>query len=172
MHRRDALTLIALSSFIPSIAFGQERRPSAEGLGETAVKYLHDTLEVGGLSLAASRIALEKAENGWVKRFANYETAEQEGIANIFKTLGGHPPSETGEEHLRTVRDLSALSGERFEAAYLQAQAQGHERLLHIQDAFIATGQDPLLGDVAKLIRGRVEEHIDLIHTIRDEIHV
>ncbi len=172
MDRRNALTLIALSSFVPSIAFGQERRLPAEKLGETAEKYLHDTLEVGGLSLAVSRIALEKAGNGWVKKFANYETAEQEGIANIFKTLGGQPPSETSEEHLKTVRDLSALSGERFEAAYLQAETQGHERLLHIQDGFIAKGQDPLLGDMAKLIRGRVEEHIDLIHTIRDEIHV
>ena len=170
MHRRSALTVIALGAIVPTIAFGEQQGRSERRLGAAADKYLRDTLDAGALALATSRIAQEKASNAWVKRFANYETSEQEGVAAIFSTLGGQPPSEASENLLAQVRDLRGLSGERFEESYLQGQHDGHEHLLHIQDEFIRTGDDPLIADMAKLIRGRVEEHLNLIAAIRGEL--
>ena len=171
MQRRSALSLIALGAIVPTLAFGQEQRLEGGKLGEAANTYLRNTLEVGALALAASRIAQEKATNLWVKKFANYETAEQEGVANIFKTSGAEPPSESTENQLPQVRELRGLSGRRFEEHYLQGQHDGHEHLLRIQDAFIKTGEDPYIADMAKLIRGRVEEHLDLIAAIRGGLH-
>ncbi len=168
MQRRSALTLLGLGAIIPAIAYAQERGESK--LGAAAEKYIENTLEVGALSLATSQIAQEKAGNPWVKRFANYETAEQEGLAKIFGSLGGRPPAAATEDRLAEVRDLRNLSGERFEETYLNVQRDGHEKLLRIQDNFIKAGEDPMIADMAKLIRGRVEEHIDLIAAIRGEL--
>ena len=170
MQRRSALTLIGLTAIVPAIAFGQERRSPSGKRGEAAEKYLQKTLQIGALALATSKIAQEKATNAWVKRFANYETSEQEGIANVFSTLGGEPPAQATEDRLSKVRDLRGLSGERFEESYLQDQHDGHEQLLHIQDEFIKTGDEPMIADMAKLIRNRVEEHLNLIAAIRGEL--
>ncbi len=171
MQRRSALALIGLSTIVPAVAFGQEQRPAGGKLGEAAERYLKNTLDVGALALATSKLAQEKAANAWVKRFANYETSEQEGIAKIFSTLGGQPPAPATEDRLAKVRDLRALSGERFEESYLQDQHDGHEQLLHVQDDFIRSGDNPEIADMAKLIRNRVEEHLDLITAIRGELH-
>lgn len=113
MQRRSVITLLGASAILPEIAFAQERGGSK--LGEAARKYLENTLEVGALALATSRIAQEKANNAWVKRFANYETAEQEGVAKIFGALGGRAPAAATEDRQAEVRDLRNLSGERFE---------------------------------------------------------
>jgi putative membrane protein len=170
MHRRNILTLIALGTVIPSAAFGEERRSREERLAETAERYIEDTLAVGGIALATSQLARERANHRWVKKFAEYETAEQEGVASILRSFGGRTPAEAREEGRDAKRDLRGLSGERFDDAYLEAQADGHEHLLRIQNDLIKSGRDEELQNIAKLIRGRVQEHIDLIRTIRDQL--
>jgi putative membrane protein len=166
MHRRNALTLIALGAVAPTFAMAQER-----GFGEAAQRYMLDTLEVGGIALATSRIATERARDPWVKKFALYETEEQERVAAILQSLGAQPPSNERLQKQDAVRQLGDLQGTRFEVSFLQAQEEGHEKLLRIQDQFIGGGQNRDLQNVAKLIKGRVQEHIDLIRTIRQQIH-
>jgi hypothetical protein len=170
MHRRHALTFMAFSALTPTLVLAQQRQPGQDGFAETAGKYIRDTLQVGSLALATSRIAQEKANTPWVKRFANYETAEQGDIAHILSPLMRQPPAED-EEHQRTLQELNGLSGEKFEQSYMQGQAEGHQKLLGIQEGFIKVAQATVLASVAVLIRGRVEEHIDLIKVIRDQMH-
>src|SRR5262249_23079310 len=136
-----------------------------------AARYVRDTLQIGGLALAASRIAQEKANTPWVKRFANFETAEQEGVARVLSPLVSDQPPEEDEERKRTLQELNGLSGEKFEQSYMQAQADGHQKLLRVQDDYIKGSQATVLASIAALIRGRVEEHINLIQAIRDQMH-
>jgi putative membrane protein len=178
MHRRHALTFMAFSALAPTLALAQQqpqqpqqRQPGQGGFAEIAGKYIRDTLQTGSLAMATSRIAQEKASTPGVKRFANYETAEQEGVAQVLSPLVSQQPSEDDEERKRILQELNGLSGEKFEQSYMQGQADGHQKLLRIQDDFIKTAQTTVLGSVAALIRGRVEEHIDLIQAIRDQMH-
>lgn len=46
-------------------------------------------------------------------------------------------------------------------------QAEGHQRLLDIQQTYLRDGKDPYSRAVATLIGGRVREHIDLIAMLR-----
>jgi predicted outer membrane protein len=171
MHRRHALTFMAFSALAPTLALAQQRQSPQDGFAETAGKYIRDTLQVGSLALATSRVAREKASTPWVKRFANYETAEQEGVAHILSPLVSQQPPEDDEERKRILQELNGLSGERFEQSYMQSQAEGHQKLLRVQDDFINAAQATVLASIAALIRGRVEEHIDLIQAIRDQMH-
>lgn len=167
MHRRDILKLVAVGAVIPSVALAQRRD---DRVSEAVERYIEDTLAIGGIALSTSQLARERARSRWVKKFAEYETEEQEGVSSILKSLGARPPAEAREEKREARNDLRELSGERFEEAYLEAQAEGHERLLRVQNDFIKTGRDEDLQPIAKLIRGRVQEHIDLIRTIRDQL--
>jgi hypothetical protein len=171
MHRRHALTFMAFSALAPTLALAQQRQSRQDGFAENAAKYVRDTLQIGSLALATSRVSQEKANTPWVKRFANFETAEQEGVAHILSPLVSQQPSEEDEERKRVLRELNGLSGEKFEQSYMQGQAEGHQKLLRIQDDFIKDAQATVLASIATLIRGRAEEHIDLIQAIRDQMH-
>jgi hypothetical protein len=40
-----------------------------------------------------SKIAQDKAQNAWVKKFAGYEVAEQTTVSEVLKTAGAAPPA-------------------------------------------------------------------------------
>src|SRR5258706_16005343 len=122
MHRRNILTLIALGTVIPSAVFGQERRSREERLAETAERYIEDTLAVGGIALATSQFARGRAHHRWVKKFAEYERAEQEGGARILRSFGGRTTAGAREEGREAKRDLRGLSGEGFGDTFLGGQ--------------------------------------------------
>jgi putative membrane protein len=170
LDRRHVLSLIALSAVTPTIALAQYRRRSEERLEEIAERYIEDTLALGSIALAASRLAEERGHFRWVKRFARYEIGEQEGVTGILQSFGGRTPAEARAERREMARDLRELRGERFDEAYLDAQADGHQQLLRVQNDFIKTGRDEELQAIAKLIRSRVQEHIDLLRVIREEV--
>ena len=47
---------------------------------------------------------------------------------------------------------------------YVQAQIQGHEKLLQIQETYLAAGKDPTQIDIAKLARTVINEHLALLN--------
>jgi putative membrane protein len=49
----------------------------ADAMGEAEQQHVKDTLATGTIALETSKIALQKAQNAWVKKFAEYEVAEQ-----------------------------------------------------------------------------------------------
>jgi predicted outer membrane protein len=170
MDRRHALSLLAFSTLTPTIALAQSRRRSEERLEELAERYIEDTLALGGIALATSRLAEERGHFRWVKRFAEYEIGEQEAVAGILQSFGGRTPAEARAERREVARDLREFRGERFDEAYLDAQTDGHQQLLRVQDDFIKSGRDEELQAIAKLIRSRVREHISLLRVIREEV--
>ncbi|WP_247360704.1 MULTISPECIES: DUF4142 domain-containing protein [unclassified Bradyrhizobium] len=53
------------------------------------------------------------------------------------------------------------MQGKEFEAAYVRAQTEGHQKLLRIQEDYLASGKDPAHINVAKLARGQIKEHVN-----------
>ncbi len=62
-------------------------------MGEAEARHAADTLAAGSASLAASRVALNKATDPHVKQFARMEVAEQETIADVLKAMRDPPRS-------------------------------------------------------------------------------
>ena len=105
MDRRNALSTLAAvaaggalyAAARPQISF------AAAAMGEAEMKHAKDTMMVGSLSLATSRVALTSATTDKAKQFAKWEVAEQETIADILKSMemagdkaegALHPPTE------------------------------------------------------------------------------
>ena len=165
-------TALLAGTLASSQALAQDPMP----MGEAEKKHAMDTKMVGGLSLATSRVALEKASDAIAKEFAKWEVAEQETIADILKTMESgsmkaegalHPPSEAEVEAMldaegkQKLADLKGMSGAGFDKAYVSAQLDGHKKLLAIQEDYLKVGQNREHLSVAKLARGQVSEHID-----------
>ena len=156
MDRRNALTLLTLLSAAPAVALARTESSSDSD-------YAERTLAVGTVALKTSELAQSHAKDDWVKRFANYEVAEQATVADVLKTLGARP--ERSEKAAEMVDKLKKSSN--FDADYLAAQLDGHRQLLKIQDDFISSGKSQSYLDVAQLARTQIKEHIDLLETIQ-----
>lgn len=189
MDRRHMLGGIAV--FAASPAFAQSdptpatpamKADAPMTMSDAQKKHVMDTARVGSLSLALSRIALPKVKHASVKQFAEFEIAEQETIADILKAMQmpGAPLSGTVKapteaelmEHLdaegkATVEKMRAEKpGAEFDRAYVKAEVDGHQKLLAIQDTYLAAPDNLDETNVAKLARGMIKEHLTLLGDI------
>ena len=181
MYRRaflGAATAFVVTSPLAAQTAGPAPAPGGATQAET--QHLADTMRVGSLALAASRIAAQKASEAGVKQFANFEVAEQETIAEVLKSLQGAnvttgqgkaPNAEIqghlddkGKAALKKLQDAKA--GPEFDKEYVQGQIEGHKELLSIQERYIRSGKMREQVNIAKLARGQIKEHIELLQNL------
>jgi putative membrane protein len=179
--------LVALAAAAADSSFAQTQSgPAPGGDGGPDEQYVRETSAVNSFSLAASRLAQEKAQTDDLKEFAQLEAAEQETLADVLKSLRNpglidgtvKPPSEAeveqyldrrGRERLEKMR--AAPAGTEFDREYLSAQATGHLELLRIQETYLNSGRNNRdFINVAKLARGMIKEHLQLLADIESEI--
>jgi putative membrane protein len=196
LERRALLTAMAATIAVP--AFAQTARneeakdaskdSSTSGvasgkMGAAEQKHIMDTMAVGSLSLVASRVALKKVRDDDVKEFADFEVAEQETIADVLTSMMDpskasgklNPPSDSEarrhipQDEQATLQKMEQMDGKEFETAYVRAQTEGHQKLLRIQEEYLASGKDPAHINVAKLARAQIKEHLQLLADLRED---
>lgn len=179
--------LVTLAAVAATSSFAQTQQGQLPGGAAGADdEYVRQTLAAGSLSLAASRIAEGKLQTDDLREFAQLEAAEQETLADVVKSLQNpgladgtmKPPSEAeaeqhldqrGREELEKMR--AAPAGTQFDRQYLEAQTNGHLELLRIQETYLSSGRNnPNFINVAKLARGMIREHLQLLADLESEI--
>lgn len=171
----------ALVAFVASPVLAQNTNLQAGNSSSSpAPEHTHHqaTLAVGSLSLLASRLAVTRARGAQVKQFAEFEVAEQETIADVLLTLDGkqqvegklRQPSDAeatqnldaaGRDAFEKLRSVQA--GPAFDQAYLKLEMDGHEQLLQAQNNYLAVGTDLGRVNLAKMAKGQIREHIQLL---------
>jgi putative membrane protein len=133
IRRRTVLVTLAAAT-TSSFAQTWQDRPLDSG-ADSDDAYIRETLAAGSLSLAVSRMAQEKLQADDLREFAQLETAEQETLTDVLKSLRNSaategtikPPGEAeaeqrGREELEKMRDAPA--GTEFDRRYLEAQTR------------------------------------------------
>jgi putative membrane protein len=164
MDRRNTLTLLGLAMIVPTLA------DAKEGMSEAEETHAMQTLAVGMVALETAKIAEDKAQNAWVKKFAKYEVAEQTTIAEILRSMGARPAKLTDKQSEIIAKAKEAKAGPTFDEEFLANQSDGHKELLKIQETYIDRGKDEAAISLSKLARAQINEHIDLIETIRKDL--
>lgn len=152
------------------------------GMSDAVKAHIKDTMTVGSQSLMLSRIALAKLKHPMGRQFADFEAAEQDGIADVLKgrTMPGAAPlgaikpptdaeveanlDEAGRMAVEMFRGMK--EGPEFEKAYIRAEVEGHKKLLAIQDSYLRIADDAGETAIAKLAKGRIEEHLVILADI------
>jgi putative membrane protein len=183
--RRTVLVALAAAAAQPSFAQTQSGPTPGDDAGPDE-QYLRETSAVGSFSLAASRLAQEKAQTDDLKEFAQLEAAEQETLAGVLKSLRNpglidgivRAPSDAeveqyldrrGRDQLEKMR--AAPAGTEFDREYLAAQATGHLELLRIQETYLNSGRNNRdFVNIARLTRGMIKEHLQLLADLESEI--
>ncbi|MGO4706406.1 DUF4142 domain-containing protein [Microvirga sp. 2MCAF38] len=176
MDRRYVLAGIAGAMAAPALA--QTTVPSAMGqLTQADVQHIRQTLQVGGVSLETSRIALQKAQNADLKQFAGFEVQEQTTLSEVLHSIlepgatsatGGAATSTDAQSRDMIQKLQSAQTGSDFDRQYLQGQLQGHHALLQIQERYLQSRSQNREGtNITKMARGQILEHIALLEGIQ-----
>jgi predicted outer membrane protein len=134
--------------------------PGAMPMGEPERRHAMETLLVGAVALETSRLALSRANRPLVRQFADFEAEESTTVAQIIGELTGMAPPPPPPAERRMIDRLARARGGAFDREYLIGQLAGHQRLLAIQDSYLASGRNRHHRHIAMLARGRIREHI------------
>lgn len=166
MNRREAgrtLLIGLVAAGVPATA-ALAQMPA---LGDAERRHATDTLKVGGLALASSQAAKGKVRTPRVDEFADFEIAEQTTIAQIIQEATGMAPPPPDPADQAKLSAMSRMTGRAFEMGYVAMQIEGHQKLLGIQERYLAEGRNPDFRHVAMLARGQIREHLKLLNDIR-----
>lgn len=121
----------------------------------------------GVFSMQTSALAAERAHTPSVRAFAQFETAEQEGMLRAMQLAGLPVPAQVPlpGEALQELQAMQALQGEAFERRYLAGQTATHEALLRAQQALLSGGL-PAERVIAALAVPGIEQHIAMLRGI------
>lgn len=153
----------------------------SSGLSDAVKAHIEGTMAVGSESLMISRIARARLKHPMGRQFADFEAAEQDGFADVLKSVMMRekprgtltPPTDAEvESHLdadgkaAVARFRAMKDGPEFEKAYVEAEIDGHRRLLGIQETYLRIADDESETIIAKLARGRIQEHLAILGDI------
>jgi predicted outer membrane protein len=154
---------------------------------QAGAQYVRDTLAAGTVSLQQSTFARTKAQHPRVKRFAEFEEAEQTVLAEVLHTLSdpGATASVSGAaagaastapvlspEAAQVMERFSrAQPGAAFDRDYVAAQIEGHRRLLAIQERYLGGGaRNREIANIARLAHGQIRQHLTMLEDLRQEV--
>lgn len=196
---RRALLLGGLAALVAGSALAQtggssaSPSPAAPGanrsggpMGQAEMQHMQQTMQLGMVAMESSRMAMSKARNEDLKRFANFEVQEQTTLAEVLRSMmdpaataaTGQPDAamqgsvqmDAGARDMMQKLD-SQKAGAEFDRAYLQAQLQGHRDLLQVQERYLqSNSQNREHMNVAKMARGHIREHIALLEEMEKTI--
>ena len=161
-------------------------RMGVQQMTQADMQHLQQTMQLGMVALETSRIAQQKAQNAYLKRFATFEVQEQTTLSEVLHSMmepaatsatgaasGTSAPAMQMDAQSREMiqRLQNTQPGEAFDRQYLQGQMEGHSALLQVQTQYLQSNpQNREHVNVAKLARGMITEHIALLEEIQTKM--
>jgi putative membrane protein len=118
-----------------------------------------------------------------VKQFAEFEEAEQNELTEVLRSLSdpgatastaaaaSTAPVLSGEAAQVMERFSRAQPGPGFDRDYVAAQIVTHRDLLGVQGRFLRSNpSNRELANIARLARGRVQEHLTRLETLQQDL--
>jgi putative membrane protein len=129
------------------------------------------------LSLATSKIAVERASKADAKEFAGFELTEAIAVTTVLKELNTPVPAMTAKAKATLEKITNAPTGPEFDKAYIMAQLENHVELRDLTQAYLGHPA-PAQGDMAES-QGRhlgtlslavFKEHVKITQRISEEL--
>jgi putative membrane protein len=154
-------------------------------MGQAEMQHMQQTMQLGMMALETSRIAINKARNDNLKKFAGFEVQEQTTLSEILRsmmdpsataatgsaggqsnTAGAMPMDASARDMIQKLQNQQA--GAEFDRMYLEGQLQGHRSLLQVQEQYLQSNpQNREHVNVARMARGQIREHIALLEDMQ-----
>ncbi len=120
--------------------------------------------------IQSSQLAMENGSSDSVKQFAEMmvsdHTNSTQKLATIASEQGLTVPTEMAEPHQEMLEMVSGASGDAFDAAYGQAQAQNHMMAAQMLEAYSQNGDNEALKTFAAETLPIVQQHLETAKTL------
>lgn len=168
LNRRPAMLGLAAGGALAPVAFvpPASAQPASAQTARTffPTKHTAMTLMGGTLAKQTSKLALERARHAAVRQFVTFEIAEQTAVAQVLTDVSNPPPVPLDADHAAVLKTLQATPAcPAFDRAYVQAQIQGHEKLLMVQQGYLDDTNRRTDGQhIAVLARVSIQQHLSI----------
>lgn len=186
--RRTILTGAAAALVaVPTIAMAQhhgetKNDPAAMPMPDVSGTRTHQQFAMGvigpaELSLATSKIAVDRARKADALEFAGFELTEAIAVTTVLKQLGTKVPPMDAKAKAILAEIRAAAPGAAFDIAYIDAQYENHVFLRDLAKAYL--GNSPENPDDMAEMQGRhlatlalatFEEHVLITRRIAREL--
>lgn len=159
--KADALPLMAV---IPA---GTENHPAA-GIAANTADYIRNAAIGDGFAIASAKVAIKKAHNSDVHRFAqmmlNDRAAIDDSLAATLKgaTFSMTLPQSIDSEHVALVKQLEETPADRFDTDYMRQQVMMYESALRLHQSYAKDGRDQSLRRYAAEVTPKVRLELAL----------
>jgi predicted outer membrane protein len=178
MSRREAGALALVATLTggagaaqAQMAPGMGRGPMSHGMASLTrgdQRYVMDTMRAGSAALRTSQLALRQAAMPMVRQFAEFEVREQTGISQILMDMAGPMAPPPPDPRMAAMEaQLMRMRGPVFDRMYVQAQVEGHQMLLRIQEDYLRGGRNQHVRHIATLSRGQILDHLTVLRHLQ-----
>ncbi len=137
-------------------------------------EFMHKAAHAGHAEIAAGKMALDKSQNADVKKFAQRMVDDHTKAGNELKELAKSKnealPTEPSDEQKKKADELSKLSGDEFDAEYMDAQVSDHETVIDFFQDEIDDGADSDVVDFATKTLPTLKSHLEMAENINDNL--
>ena len=130
--------------------------------------------ESSNAEIAAGKMAVSMTKNAEVKQFAQQMIAEHTKANNDLKPVAEKKsvtlPTDINAEHKAMAADMSKLSGEAFDKAYMTGQVADHEKTVALLQSQIDGGTDADAKAIATKMLPVVKMHLEMAQKINAKL--
>jgi putative membrane protein len=144
--------------------------PAPDQLDASDRIVIHQLAIGNAAEIELGKLAQQKAHNQPVKSFADTMIRDHDAagkrLADLAQAAQLPLPSGFDDEHQALREHLGKLTGAAFDVAYIQAQAQDHQKTLQLLEYEIGSGQDQALREFAANTLPKIREHLQMAQAI------
>ncbi len=126
--------------------------------------------------IESSRLALERTQSATVRAYAQMmvdaHTGTSRQLTELLRTSGSQitPQTSLDREGSDRMADLRSAPAERFDALYLEQQAEAHQTTLALMRDYASGGDTPVLQAFARQTAPIVEQHLTQVRTLVESV--
>lgn len=147
---------------VPRNAASEKVSPGKLSINDAT--FVTENVQKGLMAIELDHAALQKASKPSVKNFAERllrdHTKANEELIKLASRKGMTVSKEMSEKQKQMVDQISKLSGEEFDAAYLAHMLKGHSQSIAHFERASQTGTDPEIQTFAKTTLPTLKEHL------------
>ena len=168
------VAMLAQPGLVPRLGPWQGAALAQTALSEQDLTFAEEAAKGGLLEVELGELAAEQAKSDDVVQFGQ-RMVKDHGMANdqlksIAAQKGITLPDSLDQDQQHTVEELSQVSGEEFDKAYMDEMVKAHQTDVEVFREQAESGQDPDLRAFAEQTLPTLEEHLSAAQQIDQEL--
>jgi putative membrane protein len=159
---RKIVSIIAVVALLGSV-------PALAALSSADKTFATEAAHGGLAEVQMGQLALQKASSPQVKEFAQRmvtdHTQANQDLMQLAKAENLTLPTQLDPKHKSEMDRLSAMSGNAFDAAYMQHMVQDHKKTVADFQKQAQSGSDPALKSFAQKYLPIIQQHLQMAGT-------